>query len=226
MYDGKLAIQGDGVSVDIIADTKSDVFALKIDDSRPSPSAITIDLVMLQDPDVTIGTHTAVLRTSDSDGQISLQQTFKQPAATGYTEFDHYCSSALVIDVKGRSASVSYPDAKTIRLTLPAGNETFYVYMASDASMERSANTVADATETVDVGTQGTSNDPNGYLALASLATAGLVQGDLVDGSITLGVLLYEETGTGVDVAYARRADITAGGDPISYTCSAGSDTA
>ena len=83
-----------------------------------------------------------------------------------------------------------------------------------------------DATETVDVGTQGTSNDPNGYLALASLATAGLVQGDLVDGSITLGVLLYEETGTGVDVAYARRADITAGGDPISYTCSAGSDTA
>jgi hypothetical protein len=83
-----------------------------------------------------------------------------------------------------------------------------------------------DATETVDVGTQGTSNDPDGYLALASLATAGLVQGDLADGAITLGALLYEETGTGADVAYARRADITAGGDPISYTCSAGSDTA
>jgi hypothetical protein len=149
MYDGKLAIQGDGVSVDIIADTKSDVFALKIDDSRPSPSAITIDLVMLQDPDVTIGTHTAVLRTSDSDGQISLKQTFEQPAATGYPEFDHYCSSAVVIDVRGRSASVSYPDARTIRLTLPAGNETFYVYMASDASMERSVNTLADATETL-----------------------------------------------------------------------------
>jgi len=83
-----------------------------------------------------------------------------------------------------------------------------------------------DATETVDVGTQGTSNDPNGYLALAALGVVGLVAGDLVDGSITLGVLLYEETGTGADVAYARRADITAGGDPISYTCSAGSDPA
>jgi hypothetical protein len=83
-----------------------------------------------------------------------------------------------------------------------------------------------DATETVDVGTQGTSNDPNGYLAAVALGVAGLVQGDLVDGSITLGVLLYEETGTGADVAYARRSDITAGGDPISYTCSAGSDTA
>jgi hypothetical protein len=83
-----------------------------------------------------------------------------------------------------------------------------------------------DATETVDVGTQGTSNDPNGYLAAASLATAGLVKGILADGGVTLGALLFEETGTGADVANARTVDITAGGDPISYTCSAGSDTA
>ena len=83
-----------------------------------------------------------------------------------------------------------------------------------------------DATETVDVGTQGTSDDPNGYLNLASLATAGLVKGILADGAVTLGALLFEETGTGADVANARTVDITAGGDPISYTCSAGSDTA
>jgi hypothetical protein len=83
-----------------------------------------------------------------------------------------------------------------------------------------------DATETVDVGTAGTSNDPNGFLSLASLATAGLVKGSIADGAITLGALLYEETGTGADVAYARTVDITAGGDPVSYTCSAGSDTA
>lgn len=83
-----------------------------------------------------------------------------------------------------------------------------------------------DATETVDVGTAGTSNDPDGFLATASLATAGLVKGILADGAITLGALLFEETGTGADVAYARTVDITAGGDPVSYTCSAGSDTA
>lgn len=83
-----------------------------------------------------------------------------------------------------------------------------------------------DATETVDVGTMGTSNDPNGFLAAVSLATAGLVKGSLADGAITYGVLLYEETGTGADVANARTVDITAGGDPVSYTCSAGSDTA
>lgn len=81
-----------------------------------------------------------------------------------------------------------------------------------------------DATETVDVGTQGTSNDPNGYLDAVSLATAGLVRGSLADGAVTLGALLFEITEA--TTAAARNDDITAGGDPISYTCSAGSDTA
>ena len=81
-----------------------------------------------------------------------------------------------------------------------------------------------DATETVDVGTTGTSNDPDGYLDGVSLATAGLVRGSLADGAVTLGALLFEITE--VTTAAARNDDITAGGDPISYTCSAGSDTA
>lgn len=81
-----------------------------------------------------------------------------------------------------------------------------------------------DATETVDVGTQGTSNDPNGYLAAVSLATAGLVFGSLADGAVTRGALLFEITEA--TTAAARKPDITAGGDPVSYTCSAGSDTA
>ena len=81
-----------------------------------------------------------------------------------------------------------------------------------------------DATETVDVGTAGTSNDPNGYLAAASLATAGLVFGSLADGAVTRGALLFEITEA--TTAAARKPDITAGGDPVTYTCSAGSDTA
>ena len=70
----------------------------------------------------------------------------------------------------------------------------------------------------------GTSNDPDGYLDGVSLATAGLVRGSLADGSVTLGALLFEITEA--TTAAARNVDITAGGDPISYTCSAGSDTA
>jgi hypothetical protein len=81
-----------------------------------------------------------------------------------------------------------------------------------------------DAGETVDVGTQGTSNDPDGYLDAASVNDAGLVYGSLADGAVTRGVLLYEITET--TTAAARMPDITAGGDPVSYTCSGGSDTA
>jgi len=81
-----------------------------------------------------------------------------------------------------------------------------------------------DATETVDVGTQGTSNDPDGYLAAASLATLGIVRGSLADGAVTMGALLFEITEA--TTAAARNFDVTASGDPISYTCSAGSDTA
>lgn len=81
-----------------------------------------------------------------------------------------------------------------------------------------------DATETVDVGTAGTSNDPNGFLAAASIATAGLVKGSLASGAQTKGALLYEdEDGAG---ALVPGVCITAGGDPVTYTCSAGSDTA
>lgn len=83
-----------------------------------------------------------------------------------------------------------------------------------------------DATETVDIGTEGTSNDPDGFLDGVSLATAGLVKGSLSDGAITRGALLREETGTGADVAYAPTKAIGAGGDPVSFTCSAGTDTA
>ena len=68
LYDGKLAIQGNGVNVELIGDTNSDVFALKINDTRSNPSPINIDLVMLQDPDEVIGTHAATTRTNNSGG--------------------------------------------------------------------------------------------------------------------------------------------------------------
>lgn len=82
-----------------------------------------------------------------------------------------------------------------------------------------------DATETVDVGTMGTSNDPNGFLAAASLANAGLVKGSMADGAVTRGELLREITATAT-AALARSPCITCGGDPVSYTCSSGTDTA
>lgn len=142
LYDGRLAIQGTGVKISVISDANSDVFALKIDDSRSYPSSIKIDLVMLQVPDEVIGTHTAITRMSNSGGQIRLKQTFEQPAATGYTRFDHFCSSAVVLDIAGRTGTVSYPDSSIVRLTLPAATGTVYVYIGSHAILKSSDDVI------------------------------------------------------------------------------------
>lgn len=133
-----------------------------------------------------------------------------------------------------RRTAVIRCDAQTTEtqteFTLPANAIVHDVYL----------NVITvDATETVDVGTQGTSNDPNGYLSLASLATAGLVFGSSVVtvgsnetflASFTKGALLVDAiigTDLNLDTGnYILKQDITAGGDPVSYTCSAGSDTA
>lgn len=82
----------------------------------------------------------------------------------------------------------------------------------------------ADSGETVSIGTEGTSNDPDGFAVGLSLANTGIVYPSLADGSVTRGALLYEITEA--TTAAARKPNTTAGGDPVSFTCSAGTDTA
>ena len=83
----------------------------------------------------------------------------------------------------------------------------------------------ADATETVSVGTEGTSNDPDGFLVNASLASTGLVVPILTTAAETLGALLTDESEAGTTDATVQM-DAAIGADPVSYTCSAGTDTA
>lgn len=84
-----------------------------------------------------------------------------------------------------------------------------------------------DATETIDVGTMGTSNDPNGFLAAASVATAGLVKGTLANGGVTMGALFFvQDSANAGDAAPEGNVSAQADEDPISYTLTAGTDTA
>lgn len=83
-----------------------------------------------------------------------------------------------------------------------------------------------DATETVDVGTDGSgSNDPNGLVATLSVGTLGLIRPTLLDGSVTLGALLQVESGVSTDVAQAPQSSVMTG-DAITLTYTTGSDTA
>jgi hypothetical protein len=82
---------------------------------------------------------------------------------------------------------------------------------------------VIDATETVDVGTTLVSNDPDGYLDGAALGVVGLIKGTLADGAATKGALLRTDESSGDLVP---EPDFASSSDRISYTCSAGTDTA
>lgn len=142
---------------------------------------------------------------------------------TGVATSKGYAGSSAVASYSAgrviRKTAVIHCDAQTAETT----TDFTFPDLAICHSVYINVKTV-DATETVDVGTAGTSNDPNGFLAAASLATAGMVKGTLDSAGQTLGALMYvDESGAGVLVP---EASVAVGGDPVTYTCSVGSDTA
>lgn len=146
---------------------------------------------------------------------------------TGITARQKFSGSTAATDTSKLNASTKFVN-KTAVIRCDAQTtetQTSFTLPASAIVTDVFLNViVVDATETVDVGTQGTSDDPNGYLITASLANLGLVFGSLLDGAVTRGALLSEITEA--TTAASRKPNITSGGDPVSYTCSAGSDTA
>ena len=146
---------------------------------------------------------------------------------TGISTRKSYSGSTAATDNSNLAASTKFLNKTAVIRCDAQTAETQTNFTLPDSAIVKDVylNVITvDATETVEVGTMGTSNDPDGYLDAVSLATAGIVRGSLADGAVTLGALLFEITEA--VTAAARNFDVTAGGDPISYTCSAGSDTA
>ena len=165
LYDGKLTIAGNGVNAEIIAGVDADAFVVKIKDTRSAPQEIRVDLTLLQKAGVNlrppyianeviqlgetaesllakgaIKPHYSTLANGSAGTQIWLTQKFEQEAATEFRELDHYSGSSVVIDVSGRSATVTQPTAETIRLTLPAAAGEVSVYIASAATLNKTVS--------------------------------------------------------------------------------------
>ncbi|MCX6877285.1 MAG: hypothetical protein NTW21_26275 [Verrucomicrobia bacterium] len=81
--------------------------------------------------------HYSTLANGSLSTQIWLTQRYDQEAATEFREFDHYCGASVVIDVAGRSATVSKPNPGTLSLTMPAAVGEVLVYIASAASLDQ-----------------------------------------------------------------------------------------
>lgn len=83
-----------------------------------------------------------------------------------------------------------------------------------------------DATETIDVGTDsGDSGDANGFMDTVSVGTAGYIKPTLLASGDTMGALLsvLDSANAGDD---APEQDVSMIGKEVSYTLTAGSDTA
>lgn len=97
--------------------------------------------------------------------------------------------------------------AETTLFTLPAKAVVQTVYV-DVITLEATG-----ATKTIDVGTAGTSNDPNGYIAGVSVAAAGVFRPVYTNAAVTAGILLSDdEDGSG---ALVPTHDESAGGDPV-----------
>ncbi|HZZ29332.1 MAG TPA: DUF5703 domain-containing protein [Pirellulales bacterium] len=144
LYDGLMTVQGSGVTARIVACPLHDVMAVEIDDQRPQPAAINIDLRMLRyaiqnitgknfqlAKNHTVEYHTAEQTATSKldirDGNILLTQQFR--------EGDFYDASAVAIRVVGRPSKARYLNESTVQLSAAPGKGQFTILIASAASM-------------------------------------------------------------------------------------------
>lgn len=159
IYDGVMSVRGDGVSARVLAVNDRDVIAIEIDDQRPQPRPINIDLRMLRSGQqyirgtandfvrqhasvVQTNAHTATLKMDIRDGRIVLTQDFR--------EVDFHDASAVVIGTVGREAKASFYNDSTVRLAASAGKGKFTVLIASTASFDPKEDVAAMAMKQLD----------------------------------------------------------------------------
>jgi hypothetical protein len=145
VYDALMTARGQAVSARVLAWHQRDVMAVEVDDQRPQPSPINIDLRMLryaiqyherQNWELTnrhavivrTRSHTAASKLDIRNSRIILTQEFR--------ENDYYDASAVAVAVVGRKAKAKYVNESTVRLSAAPGKGRFTILIASAASFD------------------------------------------------------------------------------------------
>jgi hypothetical protein len=154
IYDGQMTVRGVGVSARLVAAPNSDFIVVQINDERPQPRPIHIDLRMLRyaiqylpgrnyqlakahSVEVRTRDQSATSRLDISDSGIALLQEFR--------EAKFYDASAVVIDVVGRASKARFLNDNTVELIAPAGQGKFTILIGSSASFDPKADVEAAA---------------------------------------------------------------------------------
>ncbi len=159
VYDGVATTAGQGVSIRAFASMLHDVIALEVDDHRPQPGPVHIDLRMLRyalqyqtgrnwelTASHTVAVRhrgqTAASRLDIRNGRILLTQEFREDR--------HLSTSAVAIAVAGRGAKARFAGETTVRLTVAPGPGRFTIFIASAASLSSAADAASAALHELD----------------------------------------------------------------------------
>ena len=151
-YDGYESLEGAGVSVKIVPWRDRDVFAIEITDNRSFPTEISVDLKKIKS-DTLQGLYSFKSVQLQKNNRLILRQVISEKCNTGITENDFYCSSACVVAVQGRKATV-----RENRLIIPSGKGKFTICIGSSASMKSQDDVIAMASSEVNTALSTTFN--------------------------------------------------------------------
>ena len=127
LYDAETLVAGAAVKVRCFVDSHSDVLVLELDDQRVEPQPIRLTLSMWRAPEVVQGNHTARYQLSESNGSVTVVQTFD--------EMDHHCVSAVAVRVGDEGADVQAVSARSRTIVAPARQGKRIIFIASAASL-------------------------------------------------------------------------------------------
>jgi hypothetical protein len=151
-------MQGRGVAAHVLAWPEQDVFALELDDQRPLPQPLTIDLRMLRQlsqyfPQLETLTseHAVAVRTRNHLATSQLHVVGDRVALTQeFREGTHVAKSAVAIALLGRASKPRFTNETTVSLATPAAQGRTTILIASAATLDPAEDVMAAALNALD----------------------------------------------------------------------------
>ncbi|MGV8134130.1 MAG: glycoside hydrolase family 95-like protein [Mangrovibacterium sp.] len=142
-YNGLGTISGGGIEIKIIACNDADVMVFHVKDARAGEKRqpVRLRLRMMRPPLVQSGPRplTAKSEVGSSGNGIFLTQVYHEPGIPGIPGSEHYCSSAVMLSVKGDKVSgqrIENNDERTIELVTEAAGE-YNIFLSSFATLDK-----------------------------------------------------------------------------------------
>jgi hypothetical protein len=139
IFDGRAVLQGAGLTARLVALPDTDVFAIELDDQRPDPGPVTVNLRMLRyasqysgDLEARTAAHQVTVRTRQHTATSQLHvRGDTVMLSQEFQEGGHLARSALAARMVGRPAQAEFANETTVRLTTGAARGRTLILLAS-----------------------------------------------------------------------------------------------